>query len=155
MNAVGMKIETNNYSHLPDFIRLNELWISEHFALEEADRSLAANPGHVIENGGFVFSLVNEGQVVGVCALFKEGAERFQLARMAVEPGLRGQGYGRALMDHALAHAKSVGATSVFLLSNTVLQPAIALYKRSGFGVVSTCQHPVYARCNIVMERYL
>ena len=150
-----MKIETNNYSHLPDFIRLNELWISEHFSLEDADRALAANPGQVIENGGFVFSLVSEGQVVGVCALFKEGPQRFQLARMAVEPGLRGQGYGRLLIDHALAHAKSAGATSVFLLSNTILKAAIALYERSGFGVVSTCQHPVYARCNIVMERYL
>jgi ribosomal protein S18 acetylase RimI-like enzyme len=155
MSAVGMKIETNNYSHLPDFIRLNELWISEHFSLEDADRALAANPGQVIENGGFVFSLVSEGQVVGVCALFKEGPQRFQLARMAVEPGLRGQGYGRLLIDHALAHAKSAGATSVFLLSNTILKAAIALYERSGFGVVSTCQHPVYARCNIVMERYL
>jgi putative acetyltransferase len=88
-----MKIETNNYSHLPEFIRLNELWISEHFSLEDSDRALAATPGQVIENGGFVFSLVSKGQVVGVCALFKEGPQRFQLARMAVEPGLRGQGY--------------------------------------------------------------
>lgn len=150
-----MRIETNNIAHLPEFVRLNELWISEHFSLEDADKALAANPGEVIENGGFVFSLESEGRVVGVCALFREGPERFQLARMAVEPSLRGHGYGRMLMEHALEHARSNGARSVYLLSNTVLEAAIALYKRFGFVTVSTGQHPVYARCNIVMERLL
>jgi putative acetyltransferase len=150
-----MKIETNNIAHLPEFVRLNELWISEHFSLEDADRALAANPGKVIENGGFVFSLESDGRVVGVCALFRESPERFQLARMAVEPSLRGHGYGRMLMEHALGHAKSNGARSVYLLSNTVLEAAIALYKRFGFITISTGQHPVYARCNIVMERSL
>jgi N-acetylglutamate synthase-like GNAT family acetyltransferase len=147
-----MKIETNNIAHLPEFVRLNELWISEHFSLEDADRALAADPRKVIENGGFVFSLESEGRVVGVCALFRESPERFQLARMAVEPSLRGHGYGRMLMEHALEHAISNGAKSVYLLSNTVLAAAIALYKRFGFITVSTGQHPVYARCNIVME---
>ncbi len=147
-----MHIETNNKSHLEDFIRLNEIWISEHFSLEEADRALAADPARVIANGGFIFSLQKDGRVVGVCALFKESAQRYQLARMAVEPSLRGQGYGRALLEHALRHAKSVGATSVYLLSNTVLEAAISLYRSFGFSTVSTGQHPVYARCNIVME---
>jgi GNAT superfamily N-acetyltransferase len=150
-----MQIETNNLSHLPDFVRLNEIWITEHFSLEEADRALAANPAKVIDNGGFIFSLTQDGKVVGVCALFKENAERYELARMAVAPNLRGEGCGRALMDHALKHALSVGAKSVYLLSNTVLEPAIALYKRFGFTPISTGQHPVYARCNIVMERAL
>lgn len=147
-----MQIETNNLTHLPDFVRLNEIWITEHFSLEEADRTLAANPAKVIDNGGFIFSVTRANHVVGVCALFKENAERYQLARMAVEPNLRGEGYGRALMDHTLIHAKSIGAKSVYLLSNTVLEPAIALYKHFGFTPIFTGQHAVYARCNIVME---
>lgn len=150
-----MKVETNNIAHLPEFVRLNELWISEHFSLEDADKALAANPAKVIENGGFVFSLASDGQVVGVCALFKETPERFQLARMAIEPNSRGNGYGRMLMEHALNHAKSNGATSVYLLSNTALETAISLYRHYGFITVSTGQDPVYARCNIVMERLL
>lgn len=150
-----MQIETNNRAHLQDFIRLNESWITEHFSIEEADRVLAANPAKVIDDGGFIFSLACDNHVVGVCALFKENAERYQLARMAVEPNCRGAGYGRALVDHALRHAQSLGAKSVYLLSNTVLEPAIALYQRFGFTPVSTGQHPVYARCNIVMERAL
>lgn len=150
-----MKIETNNIAHLPEFVRLNEIWISEHFSLEDADRVLAADPRKVIEDGGFIFSLESEGQVIGVCALFRDSSERFQLARMAVEPNLRGHGYGRMLMAHALEQAKANGASSIYLLSNTILEPAIALYKAFGFITVSLGQHPVYARCNIVMERQL
>jgi putative acetyltransferase len=150
-----MRIQINQEAHLKDFVRLNELWITEHFSLEEADRALAQNPGKVISNGGYVFSLSADAQVVGVCALFKENNSRYQLARMAVAPEHRGKGYGNALIEHALAKAKDLGASNVFLLSNTVLHSAIELYKKFGFSTVSTGQHPVYARCNIVMERNL
>ena len=150
-----MQIETNNRDHLPEFVRLNELWISEHFSIEQVDRDLASNPAKVIDNGGFVFSLTENGQVAGVCALFKESNERFQLARMAVSPAMRGKGLGRALIEHAISQAKLKGATSLYLLTNTVLAPAISLYESVGFTVTSRCQHPVYSRCNIVMERPL
>jgi len=148
-----MQIETNNAAHFGDFIRLNELWISEYFSIEEADRELAANPGKVVSDGGYIFSLLDDGRVVGVCALFQESPQRYQLARMAVEPAARGKGYGNRLIEHALTHLETLGASSVFLLSNTVLQAAIALYKKHGFVTVSTGPNPVYARCNIVMER--
>jgi putative acetyltransferase len=150
-----MHIEANNRGHLSEFVHLNELWISEYFSIEQVDRDLASNPAKVIDNGGIVFSLVKDGQVVGVCALFKESDERYQLARMAVRPDMRGQGLGRMLIEHALEQAKLVGAQSLYLLSNTVLAPAIALYESVGFNVTSRCQHAVYSRCNIVMERTL
>lgn len=148
-----MHVETNNAAHFGDFIRLNELWISEHFSIENADRELAANPGKVVSDGGYIFSLLEDERVVGVCALFLESPQRYQLARMAVEPAAHGKGYGNRLIEHALAHLKTLGASSVFLLSNTVLHAAIALYKKHGFVTVHQGAHPVYARCNIVMGR--
>lgn len=148
-----MHIETNNAAHFSDFIRLNELWISEHFSIEASDRELAANPGKVVSDGGYIFSLLDGERVVGVCALFKDSPQRYQLARMAVEPASRGNGYGNRLIEHALAHVKALGASSVFLFSNTVLHSAIALYKKHGFVTVFMGPHPEYARCNIVMER--
>lgn len=148
-----MHIETNNDSHLREFIRLNELWISEYFSIEDSDRALASNPGKVIADGGYIFSLVSDGKVVGVCALFKESSERYQLARMAVEPEKRGNGYGDKLIEHALIKARDLGASRVYLLSNTILKAAISLYKKHGFETISSGSHPVYARCNIVMER--
>ncbi|HTT06403.1 MAG TPA: GNAT family N-acetyltransferase [Steroidobacteraceae bacterium] len=150
-----MKIDINDRECLPDFIRLNELWITAHFSIEDADRALALSPGKVIDDGGFVFSLKVDDRVVGVCALFKESATRYQLARMAVEPALRGRGYGHMLMEYVLETAKSAGAESIYLMSNTALQAAISLYERFGFVVISRGQHPVYARCNIVLERQL
>ena len=150
-----MPIEFDNDDHCADFIRLNELWIAEHFAIEESDRKLAANPLKVVADGGHIISLVEEGRVVGVCALFKESSHRYELARMAVEPSERGKGFGDILIEAALVRARELGASSVYLLSNTILKPAIALYRKHGFTTLSEGPHPAYARCNIVMERKL
>lgn len=150
-----MPIELDDPRHSAAFVRLNELWISEHFTLEDADRALAADPMKIVRDGGHVLAVVERGRVVGVCALFKEDEDRYQLARMAVEPAERGKGYGDALLVAALAKAKEKGARSVCLLSNTVLAPAIALYRKHGFRTVSEGRHPVYARCDVVMERSL
>jgi ribosomal protein S18 acetylase RimI-like enzyme len=48
-----------------------------------------------------------------------------------------------------------MGATDVRLYTNTVLSPAVALYRKFGFRTVSEGPHPLYARCNIVMEKSL
>lgn len=148
-------ILVNDRRYLADFIRLNEAWISYYFELEEADRSLARNPAQIIENGGYVFSLLVEGQVVGVCALFYEGENTFQLARMAVAREHQGKGYGNLLLIATLEKLREIGATRVFLLTNKILVPAIGLYKKHGFKLVSEGQHPVYSRSDVVMAKSL
>lgn len=147
-----MPVEIDNERHCQDFVRLNELWITEHFALEESDRQLAADPFKIVRDGGHIVSLVEGGKVVGVCALFKESAQRYQLARMAVDPRERGRGYGNTLMSATIAKALESGAEEIYLLSNTLLGPALSLYRKHGFHTVREGLHPVYARCNIVME---
>ena len=47
----------NNRCHLGDFIRLNEEWFSTYFKIEDVDRNLAADPGQIIDKGGYIFSL--------------------------------------------------------------------------------------------------
>lgn len=150
-----MLIKIDDEGHCTEFIRLNELWIKEHFGLEEADRKLAADPYKIVRDGGHILSGVEHDRVVGVCALFKDSPKRYQLARMAVDPHQRGKGYGESLMQTAIDLAKRDGAETLYLLSNTALVPAIALYRKHGFEILSAGQHPVYARCNIVMERKL
>ena len=150
-----MEVLENKKEHLDDFIRLNEEWISTYFELEDADRALAENPYQIIEKGGYIFSLVSEGKVVGVCALFNQGNGVFELARMAVSPQSQGGGFGHQLMQAGLSKLVTIGAQKVYLLSNTKLEAAIALYKKHGFKTVSLGPHPVYSRANIVMERHV
>jgi N-acetylglutamate synthase-like GNAT family acetyltransferase len=148
----AMPVEFDNANHCAAFVRLNEQWIEQHFALEEADRRLAADPYRIVREGGHILSLAEDDRVVGVCALVREGPHRYELARMAVDPHERGKGHGEALMAAAVAKSREEGVTSIYLLSNTVLAPAIALYRKHGFETVSEGPHPLYARCNIVME---
>ena len=54
---------------------------------------------------------------------------------------------GKALLDRA----REVGATRVYLESNTILEPAIHLYRKLGFKRVEGGASP-YDRCNIQME---
>jgi putative acetyltransferase len=149
-----MQIVEDAARFLPDLIRLNEAWISEHFGLEESDHALARDPTIILRDGGHTFSMVHAGRVVGVVALFRTDDGQFELARMAVEPTFQGKGVGRALAKAALARARALGATELRLLSNTKLARAVALYRSLGFEEV-TSEHALYRRCNIVMCKHL
>ena len=147
-----MEIFENNKNHLPDFISLNEEWISKYFQLEDVDTKLSENPHVVIDDGGYVFSLVDGTKVVGVCALFNDGDGVYELARMAVSPEHQGKGYGSKLIEACLKKLCKILAKKVYVVSNTKLEPAILLYKKYGFVTKFEGVHPVYTRANIVME---
>ena len=94
-----MEILENKKELLQDFIRLNEEWISTYFEIEDIDKKLAANTQKIIDDGGYIFSLLLDEEVVGVCALFNNGNGIYELARMAVSPEHQGKGYGERLMQ--------------------------------------------------------
>ncbi|MFZ6820587.1 GNAT family N-acetyltransferase [Undibacterium sp. Ji22W] len=146
-------IVENSQDYLSDFIRLNEEWISHYFEIEDTDRKLAADPFQIVDKGGYIFCLLHEHEVLGVCALFNNGEGVFELARMAVSPQHQGLGYSNLLIQHCLDTLQSIKAKKVYLVSNTKLAAAINLYKKFGFQTVSEGPHPVYSRANIVMER--
>jgi GNAT superfamily N-acetyltransferase len=142
--------------HLPAFIALNREWIEKHFCLEGTDLAQLESPYEsILKPGGEIFFVLENDEAVGTCAMVPHGPGEYELAKMAVAPATRGKGYGDVLMRTCLAWAKEKGATSVTLLSNTVLEPAIALYLKHGFQVASLGTHADYERCNIVMVRSL
>jgi putative acetyltransferase len=150
-----MEIIYDRPEHLAEFIRLNEIWIKEHFALEANDRALAADPGSIARGGGHTMCAVKDGRVVGAVALIRRSEDQFELAKMAVDPDHRGHGIGRALALAAIRKAADRNAKTITLFSNTVLGPAISLYRSLGFRVVHEGPHPEYARCNVIMEKTL
>ncbi|MGJ4730745.1 GNAT family N-acetyltransferase [Luteimonas sp. SDU101] len=150
-----MRIHHDEAAHAADLIRLNEAWISEYFRIEDFDRALARDPMRIVRDGGALITMSDGGRVVGGCALFREGADRFQLARMTVASAERGKGRGAILIATALERAASMGAGSVSVLTNTRLAPAVHLYRKHGFVPVHEGPHPHYARCDLVMERQL
>jgi len=146
-------LHINNKSHYKDFIVLNELWITEYFTLEPGDIALAKNPDSVVENGGYILSLLESDTVIGVCALFNQDYGNYELARLAVDERYRKKGHGDTLIKAVLAVLKNNGIKKVNLMSNTKLSNAISLYRKNGFKTVSEGVHPIYSRCNITMER--
>lgn len=135
------------------FARLNYEWIETYFAVEEMDRFQLRDPQKTILNeGGEIFFILENEMVVGTCALVPHGKGRFELAKMAVTPTAKGCGYGDLLMRTAIEWAEEQGADSILLLSNTLLEPAINLYKKHGFETTCLGPQPDYQRCDIEMK---
>lgn len=141
---------------LPAFISLNREWIEKYFVLEAMDLYQLENPKRtILEGGGEIFFVVSGGEALGTCAMVPHGPGSYELAKMAVAPQARGKSYGDLLMEASVTWAKSKGAHEIIILSNTILEPAIGLYKKHGFTVVHLGDHPDYKRCNIELRRLL
>lgn len=152
-----MKAEIRNFhpSYNPVFKRLNLQWIEKYFRVESKDLAQVNHPEECIAGGGEIFYVVVEERAVGTCAMYKTGERQFELAKMAVDPDFQGLGYGDLLMEAAEEWARDKGADEILILSNTVLEPAIRLYKKHGYVTTHLGPHPDYERCNIEMKKSL
>ena len=148
------RIEVVPYApaHRDAFRRLNEAWISRYFRIEEPDtRVLEAPKENILDQGGHILVAVRDGDPIGVCALLRVDDATFELAKLAVAEHARGLGAGFQLGEAAKATARAAGATRLILESNTILTPAITLYRKLGFTEVTGVPSE-YDRCNIHME---
>ena len=136
------------------FRTLNEEWISLYFVLEEKDRQQLGHPETILAQGGHIYMAVLDGEQVGCVALVPMADGVYELSKMAVAPRVRGRGYGRALLLHSIAQARSLGARSLFLGSNTRLTTAVKLYESVGFRHLEPEERPnlAYSRANIFMQ---
>ena len=139
-----------------EFERLNRDWIETWFTLEEADRATFRDPvGKIIAPGGQIFFVVEDGKVLGTCAVVRHRPDVHEIAKMAVAQAARGRGYGDLLMDAAVEFSRQTGARRVVIVSNTKLAPAIRLYQKHGFVRVPLAPDEEYARADIRLEREL
>ncbi|WP_306353745.1 GNAT family N-acetyltransferase [Flavobacterium sp. '19STA2R22 D10 B1'] len=144
--------------YIPDyktvFRELNVEWISAYFKMEQSDYNALDNPeGYILNKGGHILVALYEGEPLGVCALIKMEDDEYdyELAKMAVSPKAQGKNIGFLLGEAIVQKAKSLGASKIYLESNTILKPAINLYHKLGFQKIAGRVTP-YERCNIQME---
>jgi ribosomal protein S18 acetylase RimI-like enzyme len=138
------------------FEQLNRDWIETYFVLEDADRAVFADPvTAVLAPGGQIFFVMEGDAVLGTCAVLRQNQAECEIAKMAVTPEARGRGLGDLLMRTAIDFAISIGARRVVIVSNTVLAPALQLYRKHGFIQVPLAADGRYRRANIRLEREL
>src|SRR5262245_58604770 len=107
-----------------DFARLNLEWLQRWFEVEPIDHEVLRHPERDIlaDGGRILFAILREEdggeRAVGTVALKHEGGGVYELTKMAVEPGHRGAGIGRRLMDGALVTFRALDGRELFLESS-------------------------------------
>ena len=139
--------------HAQAFQALNEAWIAKYFVIEPKDREVLGDPqGKIIDKGGRVFMALKEGEPVGCAALLKMDDGGYEVAKMTVSEALRGSGLGRLLMQRCIDAGAEMGATRLYLETNSSLAPALGLYRAMGFRDLAPAETP-YVRADVFMER--
>lgn len=156
--ALTVRLRPFQPSDEQTFRRLNEAWIAKYFRMEDKDRIVLADPaGEILKPGGRIFMACVGSAVVGCCALLRMGPATFELAKMAVAESHQGQGIGRKLVEHTIAQARTLGASGLYLETNSRLANAIHLYESAGFRRIppERMKPSPYARADVQMEMTL
>ncbi|MBK8700622.1 MAG: GNAT family N-acetyltransferase [Saprospiraceae bacterium] len=134
---------------------LNVEWLSKYFEVEPHDEKVLSNPQEeIIDKGGHIFYTRYKGEIVGTASLLYCDGQSYELSKMAVTADSQGLGAGKALMEYCIAFARDLGATSLFLYSNTKLTRAITMYRKYGFKE-QKFDSSIYKRADIKMELQL
>lgn len=117
-----------------DFRRLNVEWLEAGFRVEAVDDEVLGHPEeHIIDPGGLIVFARTGEDIVGTCALKHHGDGVYELTKMGVTASVQKAGIGTLLMEQVLARYRTLEATELFLETNSILAPAIKLYRRFGF----------------------
>jgi len=121
--------------HAAIFKELNMEWLVKYNLLEPPDLLALDNPQeHIVDPGGALFlAQADTGEIVGSAGLIHEGNGVFELAKMAVAAAYRGKGISKLLIEKCIEKAKNLGAKKLYLVSNSQLTTAVALYEKYGF----------------------
>ena len=141
--------------HQPYFETLNRNWIEKYFTIEEMDNYVLRYPEEaIIKTGGAILVALYDGNVAGCVALRKAGDKVFEFTKMAVDENYQRKGIAEKLSHASFKKVLELGARELFLFSNSILKPAIALYEKLGFRHVPLGEVK-YKRSNVKMSIYI
>ena len=96
-------------------------------------------------SGSFLLGRSSD-QVVSCGGVYVLEPTVVEIKRMWVAPAARGKGVGAATLAHLETAALELGATTVYLDTNSVLQEAIALYTSRGYVSIEAYNDNPYAQ---------
>jgi putative acetyltransferase len=138
------------------FRDINIAWIERYFAIEQKDRDVLGDPQkYILGPGGAILVAADAGEIIGVVALMVIGDSSVELAKMGVSPAAQGKGAGRLLIDAAIEKARAMGMSRIYLETNSVLGPALKLYRDAGFAPLQQAVPSPYARADVQLELFL
>ena len=102
--------------------------------MEVLDEFVLTDPqAAIIDPGGAIIMAEYEGEIAGTVALRKLDSATFEFTKMAVDERFRRRGIGESLSYASFIKANVLGAATVILYSNSVLEGAVQLYEKLGF----------------------
>jgi DNA-binding MarR family transcriptional regulator/GNAT superfamily N-acetyltransferase len=87
-----------------------------------------------------------DGEIVGSVFLVRESPAVAKLRLLYVEPGARGLGIGRHLVDSCVAFARAKGYRALRLWTNDILVSARRIYQAAGFRLVKEERHHSFGK---------
>ncbi len=155
MTEQSAQVEVVSFSarYAAAFAELNREWIETYFQIEDEDLKMMGHPqSYVLDGGGEIFTALVDSEPVGTVAMVRVDEMTFELAKMAVSPASQGLGISRLLMNACIEFARDQQAAEIFLITNDILRPAMALYEKSGFVRMPQNNDMRYARGNTEMR---
>lgn len=83
-----------------------------------------------------VWVAYESGLPMGCVAYRKQGAETGEVKRLFIREGYRGKGISKELLRTLETHARKQGCVSLRLDTRITLEPAVSLYRSSGYQIV-------------------